>query len=287
MTFKGAKKTLQTVAPKAVVADLEIIASAPQKMTASGVGDMLSKYISIADWHVGHLISGEYYCPFVANLELAAVDLILRQIDGIASRDLASIGSLVEGLLLSGIAMQMVEITRPGSSFEHHFSHFLEIVPLGGNIDHHALHGEKVGIASIIAAKYYPVFAKQLERIVTENRANRFAIERVKDYYAPYPQGVLDLVLDENVPTVSALLKPALLKQNFKRVTEIANGLPHPDALIKALKTVRGYTDYREIGIEPEQFRHIMKICCYIRNRFTMLRLVCDYELFDFETMDD
>ena len=32
-----------------------------------------------------------------------------------------------------------------------------------------------------------------------------------------------------------------------------------------------------------EQFKETMKVCCYIRNRFTLLRLVCDFALFDFD----
>ncbi|MDL2236702.1 sn-glycerol-1-phosphate dehydrogenase [Christensenellaceae bacterium OttesenSCG-928-K19] len=287
MTFNGAKRTIPTVPPTAVVADLEIIAAAPQKLTAAGVGDMLSKYISVADWHVGHLIAGEYYCPFVANLEISALDLIVKQINGIAQRDIPSMGSLVEGLLLSGLAMQMVQITRPASSFEHHFSHFLDVVPMGDNIDCSALHGEKVGIGSIIAAKYYPVFAASLERIFKENLSNQFSLERVHEYYKTFPQGVVDLVLKENASTATNTLDASLLQKNFARVMDIANGIPSPKVMRDALLRVHGYTDYREIGITPNQFRHIMKICSYIRNRFTMLRLISDYELFDFSTMDD
>lgn len=282
MTLNGAKITLPAKAPNAVVADLEIIASAPKKMTASGVGDMLSKYISIADWKIGHLITGEYFCPFVADLTIEAVDMIVQNIEKINSGDIGSFGVLMKGLLLSGVAMQMVGITRPASSFEHHFSHYLEIVPIEG-VNRAALHGEKVGIATIQAAKYYPVFARRLNRIYEENIPNHFDIERVKGYYAQYPQGIVDAVEKENTPTITAKLDRDLLEQNFDKVLQIADEVPSAESLTETLRTIGGYTSYYDINMTDEQFKETMKICCYIRNRFTLLRLVCDFELFDFD----
>ncbi len=287
MVINGAKVSLPTKAPNAVVADLEIIAAAPRKLTASGVGDMLSKYISIADWKIGQLISDEYYCPVIADWEIQAVNLIVEQIDAIARGDIDSMGKLMEGLLLSGIAMQAAEITRPASSFEHHFSHYLETVPVGGNIKTDALHGEKVGIATIAAAKYYPAFADSLKRIFEEDLPNRFDMNRVVSYYSRYPQDVVDRVVKENTPTISLALDKELLRKNYDEVVKIAHSLPSATLLLNTLKTVGGYTDYRDIDMTPEEYRNTMKICCYIRNRFTMLRLVCDYELFDFDALDD
>ncbi len=283
LTLNGAKVTLPAKAPNAVVADLEIIAAAPLKMTASGVGDMLSKYISVADWTIGHLISGEYFCPFVADLTLKAVNIIVDNIEAISKGDIDSIGTLMEGLLLSGITIQMVQITRPASSFEHHFSHYLEVTPIEG-IDHDALHGEKVGIGTVQAAKYYSTFAKRLGRIFEENLPNKFSIERVKEYYSQYPQNVVDMVEKENTPTITSNLKPELLRQNFDQVLNVAAQVPSSEKIVDTLRVVKGYTDYHQIGMTDEQFKETMKICCYIRNRFTLLRLMCDYELFDFDT---
>jgi len=74
------------------------------------------------------------------------------------------------------------------------------------------------------------------------------------------------------------------LKQNYDEVLRIADEVPSPGSLTETLRTVGGYTDYSAIDMTDGQFRETMKICCYIRNRFTMLRLMCDFELFDFDT---
>jgi glycerol-1-phosphate dehydrogenase [NAD(P)+] len=69
-------------------------------------------------------------------------------------------------------------------------------------------------------------------------------------------------------------------------VLDVADGLPRRISCAKSWRKP-AFTSYRDLGISQGQFRNIMKTCAYIRNRFTVLRLMCDYELFDFATMDD
>jgi glycerol-1-phosphate dehydrogenase [NAD(P)+] len=287
VSLKGAKATLPAVAPLAVVADLDIIAAAPARLTASGVGDVLSKYLSATDWLIEVLMDGSYYCPLIAKLSFDAADMAVRHIDSIARRETEGLRVLMKGLLVAGIAIQMAEITRPASSFEHHFSHYFEVVPTDNPSIVRALHGEKVGVASIIAAKYFPVFARLLKRIFEEEIPNRFDMDRVAGYYSRFPAGVIEFVKKENTPTISLALKPELLKKNYDEILRVADSVPSPDRFREIIKKVGGHTDYREIDITPDQFRETMKICCYIRNRFTLLRIICDYRLFDFDSMDD
>lgn len=285
VTLKGAKATIPTKAPVAVVADLEIIAAAPKKLTAAGVGDMLSKYISIADWRIGALITDEYYCDKVARLELDALEIIKDNIDVIAKDDIDSIGKLVEGLIISGISIQLIGLTRPASSFEHHFSHYLEIVQDQPNIDYSALHGEKVGIASVAAVDLYPKFAKRLNRIFEENLPNNYSEDRVTKNYATSQRSVIEALIKENDPTISLKLDIDKLRDNYSEVLKIAESLPTGEELTQILNKVGGYTTYKDLGMTEDQYKKIFSICCYIRNRFTLLRLMCDYDLYDFEEM--
>lgn len=45
-------------APILVVADLDIIKGAPARLVASGINDILAKYISLTDWRIAHLVAG-------------------------------------------------------------------------------------------------------------------------------------------------------------------------------------------------------------------------------------
>ena len=284
MTFGGTKVSIETRAPAAVVADLSVIAAAPGKLAASGVGDMLSKFISIADWKIGHLISGEYYCPFIADFELQAVKDITQAIPDIKKGGTQGIRKLVEGLLISGLAMQMAKITRPASSFEHHFSHYLEVVPVPG-VDKEALHGEKVGVGTVIAAKYYPLFADSLKKIFEKNIKNKFDMEKVKSYYSKQPKNLVDRIIAENTPSCTDALDPELLKKNWHDVHSIAHSLPSSDQMTAWLSDLDGYYNYRQLGLTAESCLETIRICCYIRNRFTMLRIVRDFETFSFDSL--
>jgi glycerol-1-phosphate dehydrogenase [NAD(P)+] len=59
ITKEGYKQTMTCPAPRAVVADLEILTHAPADMTASGYGDLLGKVTAGADWLVADALEVE------------------------------------------------------------------------------------------------------------------------------------------------------------------------------------------------------------------------------------
>ena len=100
-------------APELVVADLDIIKGAPARLVASGINDILAKYISLVDWRIAKIVDGEYYCPMVAELAehalalMQAMDIEVDCIDlGAASdRTIAFLGGqcdILEGLYSQG-----------------------------------------------------------------------------------------------------------------------------------------------------------------------------------------
>ena len=73
----GQKKSIPMIAPDAVICDLDIVKGAPRFLTVSGVQDILSKYVSIADWKIAHLVSGEYFCQRVCDMAQEALDTMV------------------------------------------------------------------------------------------------------------------------------------------------------------------------------------------------------------------
>ena len=55
--WKGVKSVQDAHVPRAVVADVTVLAAAPARMIASGFGDLLSKPVSNADWLLSHLLT--------------------------------------------------------------------------------------------------------------------------------------------------------------------------------------------------------------------------------------
>ena len=153
LIVNGTKQTIQTKAPLALFADIEVLRNAPQKMIAAGFGDMLGKITSLADWEISRL-RDEPYCPTAAGITRKALDQCLSRIDDIAAKTCEGITSLMESLILSGLVMLMLDHSRPASGGEHHLSHYLEMKALE-NHKRQVLHGAKVGCAAIMLADVY------------------------------------------------------------------------------------------------------------------------------------
>ncbi|HSN43994.1 MAG TPA: iron-containing alcohol dehydrogenase, partial [Propionibacteriaceae bacterium] len=66
-----------------------------------------------------------------------------------------------EGLLLSGLAMQVYKGTRPASGAEHYFSHLWELDHLGADLDPPLSHGFKVAIGTLAMSAFYEQFLKR------------------------------------------------------------------------------------------------------------------------------
>ncbi|MFT0802146.1 sn-glycerol-1-phosphate dehydrogenase [Bacillus swezeyi] len=154
LILKGKKQTIQTTAPIALFADLELLRKAPQKMIAAGFGDMLGKVTSLADWEISRLLADEPYCPAAAAITKEALEQCLLRIDDIAAKTREGIEKLMESLIISGLVMLVLDHSRPASGGEHHLSHYLEMKALE-NQKRQVLHGAKVGCAAIMLADIY------------------------------------------------------------------------------------------------------------------------------------
>ena len=55
------------------------------KRQASGVSDLMGKYICLADWKIANLLTGEYYCEYLAEMEEKALKAVKGSIRAIES----------------------------------------------------------------------------------------------------------------------------------------------------------------------------------------------------------
>jgi glycerol-1-phosphate dehydrogenase [NAD(P)+] len=153
-TVKGVKTLIRARPPIAVVSDPAIIESAPWKLTASGLGDILAKAVSSTDWRLNHLLFGDYYCTRSVGLIGELEPLYLDHPDALLARDPDAVGALFQGLLLTGVAMTMAETSAPSSGGEHMISHSLDMLSTVDGVGHD-LHGRQVGVGTILASELY------------------------------------------------------------------------------------------------------------------------------------
>ncbi|MBI2691107.1 MAG: iron-containing alcohol dehydrogenase [Solirubrobacterales bacterium] len=147
----GAVVSERSSLPVAVLADLETLAAAPIGFARAGVGDLLGNSSALVDWRIAADAEKDSVDDFAALLSSCALLLI----DGL---DLSPLGSgkltielarrLLDGLVLSGLAMEIAGSSRPCSGSEHLISHALDRLEPGT-----ATHGEQVAFGTLVATK--------------------------------------------------------------------------------------------------------------------------------------
>jgi len=154
MLEDGFKRTLACRPPIAIVADLDVIARAPSRMAAWGYGDLAGKLVAGADWLLADAAGED-------ALDAAPFALVQTHVKGwlskpaaIAAHDTDALRGLVEGLLISGFAMQAHGNSRPASGSEHQLSHLWEMDGVARDGEP-AAHGACVGVGTVAMIALY------------------------------------------------------------------------------------------------------------------------------------
>ncbi len=148
------KRTLPCAPPWAVLADPAVLAAAPHRMTAWGYGDLAGKCVAGADWMLADAVGVEAIAPQPFSLVQEHLEGWIGSPARLAAREPAALAKLLEGLLISGFAMQAHGNSRPASGSEHQFSHLWEMENLLVDGEP-AAHGACVGVGSAAMLALY------------------------------------------------------------------------------------------------------------------------------------
>ncbi len=276
MTWFGMKKTLPAVAPAYVYADTDIFSRAPWRLTASGVSDLLGKYVALADWRIVHEVTGEYICERICLMEEDAMEAVCQCMDGLKAGEADAYEKLMYALLLSGLAMQMIGNSRPASCAEHHVSHLWEMEVINDHVD--ALHGEKVSIGTVLNIGLY-------KRIAAAIRAGKcrvkpyggLELELLKQTFGT--KGLYDATMEENTPDPMLQVDPERLAEKLPRIAGIIEALPSEQEIVELLRRGDCVYDVKQIGLTEEIIPLTMRLSPYVRNRlsFNRIRKMLEY----------
>lgn len=161
MTRDGLKITMPCPAPRVVIFDLDVAAAAPTSMAASGYGDLSAKIPAGADWILADAVGVEPINPLAWELVQGGVREALSRPRDLAAGVPEAYEGLCNGLVLSGLAMQVARGTRPASGAEHYFSHLWELDHLGADLDPPLSHGAKVAIGTLAMTAFYEQFLQR------------------------------------------------------------------------------------------------------------------------------
>lgn len=283
----GVKTTQPCTAPRVVVADLEVLAKAPERMIASGLGDLLSKPVSNSDWRLSARLKGT---PHSAEA-MEIIEHGARALDGVAARlgarDISAIRGLTESLILSGIAMSVAGSSSPASGGEHLISHYIDMTAYAFE-QPHDLHGCQVGVGTLSTALFYEKL-QALDPATIDVEARVAALPAWQDY---------EPVLRERFGTLfDAVVKHArpgypspdelrarltqLVDQWDTVLEEVGETLRGKKSLEAELQAAGGPRRYADLGVTRERARRAMVHSKDIRNRYTILHLGWELGLLD------
>lgn len=276
MTWDGMKKTFPAAAPIYVYADTEIFSRAPYRLTASGVSDLLGKYVALTDWKIAHEVTGEYICERVCQMEMDALEEVRQCLNGLREGETESYEKLMYALLLSGLAMQMIGNSRPASCAEHHVSHLWEMEIINDHVD--ALHGEKVSIGLVLNIELY-------EKISQSIKAGTCYVKDYAGLECPLlketfgAKGLYKAALRENMPDPMLEVNPMKLEACLPKIAKLIDEMPKKDEILKVLEQGGCVSHVEEIGLSPEIIPLTMQLSPYVRNRlsFNRMRKMLEY----------
>ncbi len=262
----GQKKSTPMCAPVLVVADLDIISGAPMRLVSSGINDILSKYISLTDWRISHLVDGEYYCPMVADLAEHALKLMRGAADKLAATGVVDHEAMTMAQMESGLTMQLLNHSRAASGAEHLMAHLVEMKPPRFE-NAEGIHGECVGVGTFQCIKEYHRLAgmKPSARPFTP-LTKEWIVEKFGERLAPG-------IIRENEHDVLGTFDSQNIVDHWDEIKAMLDALPSVEEMEKLYSACGCKYLPEHIGIDPSLADEMLDISAAIRNRNTLVRM--------------
>lgn len=271
--LNGQKKSTPMCAPILVVADLDIIKGAPARLVASGINDILAKYVSLTDWRIAHLVAGEYFCPMVAELAEHALKLMREAADKYAATGVADHEAMTMAQMESGLTMQLLNHSRAASGAEHLMAHLVELHPPRFE-NAEGIHGECVGVGTFECIKVYHELAKKTPK------AKPFQPLTEEWVREKFGERLMPGIMKENENDVLATFPSQNIVDHWDEIRELIAQIPPVEEMEKLYSDCHCKYRPEDIGIDPSLADEMLEISAAIRNRLTLIRMlrVLDFE---------
>ena len=263
----GVKSLVRAHAPIGVFAQPSVIANAPYRLTAAGLGDALAKTVCVVDWELNHFLADEPFCSFCAEMINEIEPMYFNHPEGVLARSPEGIQAIFNALNYSGLAMTMIGSSAPASGGEHLFSHTLDMMSLVDGIPHD-LHGRQVGLGTLFAAALYDRLRKvswlkfsEMPNTIDHRFWGRLA-EPVEGQYRKKLN---------NISIIKDRLANGNVWDQIRR--NLLVKAKSPVLIAECLRRAGAARYLKDIGCSRERARHAVSHLHEIRSRFTVVDL--------------
>ena len=282
MDVDGLKTSVPSRCANVIVGDLDVLREAPVQMLISGLGDMLAKYVSICEWRISNLITGEYYCPTVAEYIRKALKKCVDHAEGLLNREEEAVRAVFEGLIIGGVAMNYAGLSRPASGVEHYFSHVWDMRALEFGMPA-STHGIQCALGTLYALRIYEQVKKYTPDVaLAEQKVSAFDHPSYnqfqKDFLGRSAESMLALEEKEGkYDPVKHHSRIAYIAEHWQELVQIMEQeLPAAAELERLLKAIGAPCSVEEIGLSADILRPTFEATKDIRDKYVLSRLCWD-----------
>lgn len=180
--IEGKHQSLLCKPPIISVFDLKILSNSPLRLIRSGAADSLCFHNVHLDWLASYLIiKDKSYIAWLANILLEYTDNLYDLSEKLEQKDSEAIRVLTEHLIISGLAMQILNSSIPASQGEHLIAHYYNS---HAKKDSNHLHGEDIALTSnymdelqekILSKKLLKLNHEKVAKFQNYNSYNKFS----------------------------------------------------------------------------------------------------------------
>jgi len=263
-------------APIAIFTHLPTVCASPRVLTASGFGDLLSKFTASADWKLTHLIWEAEFDPQINMRAYQVAERVVQVIDGISHADPESMAAMMQCQFDSGFCMGDFKNTSPASGGEHHIAHIWEMIThMQGREG--IYHGQMVGVAMVSEAEWYDRLRKtsrqEAEQILSSVQIpDRLAQESaLREALPASAEGMIrsnPILMQLSDPKRFAEVKTRILER-WDEIQDTARMVPPPDQVRAWMAQVGTPTTPGDIGLSEDEAEAAINNGHYLRERFS------------------
>jgi glycerol-1-phosphate dehydrogenase [NAD(P)+] len=135
------------VVAEAIIADLQLIASAPARLNRAGVGDLLSIQTGRFDWALGAQAGSVAFDPAVDAAAATVLEQLYQRADEVAAVTHAALEHIIRAYAQVNSLLLTVGHSGPEEGSEHYFGYATEAFT-GRSF----VHGELIGLGTVLMA---------------------------------------------------------------------------------------------------------------------------------------
>ena len=164
--------------------------------------------------------------------------------------------------------MQLLGNSRCASGAEHHISHLIEMHPDGLNLRSAALHGEKVGVGTLLAAaEYHAIKSNSSIRWTQYPDINNNEIQLI------FGERLAESIISENSNNCALGIDEKALLARWKKICKIIDTIPTHDELLDKYKMIGAKASLSDIDVDEDKLSALLEYSPLVRNRLTLMRL--------------